>query len=672
MPIEKLSRPFRIDEDRIQQLKELFPEAFSDGKINFNVLKQEIAGLNDELLEEHEEESYGLRWVGKTEARKLAFLPPKGTLKYIEGMGISEEETKNILIEGDNLEVLRILMKSYKGRIKLIYIDPPYNTGSDFIYNDNFRESLDKYLQKTQQADSEGLLTSNPKSSGRFHANWLNMMYPRLRLAKELLTKDGVIVIHIDENEEFNLEIIMNELFGEENRLGKIIWDKRNPKGDSNGIAYQHETILVYAKNKSYLVSNREIKRPKPNAEKILKKASELYSKLGKKTLPDDLLQVAKKYDLPQEIINKYEQEYDLETINMEFKKWISSQDYLSGGESAYNNIDNEGNVYRPVSMAWPNKNKAPDEYFIPLIHPITKKPCPVPNRGWRNPPETMKKLINENKIIFGIDETTIPNRKYLLKENMYENIPSIIRYGASDDAFFNKIGLEFDNPKPYRFSAEIISYFTEGNDIILDFFAGSGTTGHAVLEANRKDMGKRSFILVQLPEKLKDKDLTIIDITRNRLIKSIELMNQEDKNQGSFDRGFKMYKLDKSNIIKWNSYEGEHIEELEKNLNLFTNNYFEEGWTEKDVVIELMLNQGFPLDSTIQKVDEMSNNNLWIVQHIDVPFNMIICLDETINNSTIEYILNQFNEDVFICLDSALSDNVKVLISETMKVKTI
>ncbi|MCM3472188.1 site-specific DNA-methyltransferase [Brevibacillus borstelensis] len=670
MSYENLQRPTRIDEDRILQLKTLFPQAFSDGKINLSVLRQEIAGNDENLFEENEEESYGLNWVGKAESRRLAFLPPEGTIKYVEGKGVSENNTKNFLIEGDNLEVLRVLKESYKGRIKMIYIDPPYNTGSDFIYNDDYKEPLTRYLQKSGQADEDGLLTSNPKSNGRFHANWLNMIYPRLRLAKELLKRDGVIVIHIDENEEFNLELILNEIFGEENRLGKIIWDKRNPKGDSSGIAYQHESILVFAKDKNYLVSINELVRPKANAEKILKKAKELFEKLGQRNIPDELVNVIKKYNLPKDKFEKYEQIYDLEAINKEFKAWINSQEYLSGGEAAYNSIDEKGDVYRPVSMAWPNKKKAPDDYFIPLIHPITKKPCPVPNRGWRNPPDTMRKLLDEDKILFGADETTIPNRKYLLKENMFENIPSVIRFGASDDALFDKLGVSFDNPKPYRFSAELISYFTEGEDIILDFFAGSGTTGHAVLEANRKDKGKRNFILVQVPEKLEDGKSTIFDITRLRLEKSIEMMNQEDQNEGEFDRGFAVYRLDKSNLNKWNQYNGDNIEQLENNLNLFTHSHFTNGWTEKDVVIELMLYQGFPLDSRLEQ--RYMNNKLWIVSHSEIPLKMIVCLDKHIEQSTIEKVVDYYANGIFICIDDALSNQSKVILSETMKVKTI
>lgn len=670
MPIERLKRPHRIDEERMEQLKKIMPEVFSDGVVDFNVLKQVITGVEDIELDINNE-TYGLQWTGKSQARRLSFVPPTGTLKFASGLGFNEEKTKNFLIEGDNLEVLRVLRKSYQNRLKLVYIDPPYNTGSDFIYSDDFKEPLDKYLIKSGQADEEGLLTSNPKSSGRFHANWLNMIYPRLRLARDLLRKDGLIVVHLDENEEYNLEIIMNEIFGEDNNLGKIIWDKRNPKGDSTGIAYQHEVILVFAKDKGFLLSEKEIKRPKANAEKMLKKASELFAKLGTKTYPNDLEKLVKKYGLPNTILTNFEQEYDLELINKEFKAWVNAQDYLSGGESAYNNIDGEGNVYRPVSMAWPNKKKAPDEYFIPLIHPVTGKHCPVPNRGWRNPPETMKRLLNENKILFGPDETTIPNRKYLLKENMYENVPSIIRYGASDDAFFNKIGLSFDNPKPYRLSADIISYFTEGDDIVLDFFAGSGTTGHAVLEANRRDGGNRNFILVQIPERV-DNNLTIVDITRERLIKSINIMNEEDDNEQVVDRGFAVYKLEKSNLKIWNPSSVTDIQELEQNLDLFTNNKLVEGWTPENIVTELLLLQGYPLDSVIAKVEADSNGHVWTVFHESVPYKMVINLEKDINDKAIEQVLNQYSNDMFICFDDAISDGAKTILAESMKVKTI
>lgn len=410
-------------DERLEALKQLYPEIFSDGKINLDAFK-DVTGTSD--LPEGQDRTpgyYGLYWPGKRAAKQLARKEAEGTLEPVFGDGVNEDTTHNIYIEGDNLEVLRILKQSYKGRVKMIYIDPPYNTGNDFIYPDNFKMPVEEYLKITGQVDEGGKkLVTNQKSNGSFHTNWLNMIYPRLQLARELLSEDGAILINIDENEVSNLYLLCSEVYGEENDLGTIIWDKRNPKGDSQGIACQHETILLFAKNKEIFLQTCDMTRPKKNAKAILDKAEQLFKKISK--------------------------DYSLEQCNLDFNVWIKSKTDFSGGEKAYNKIDEEGNVYRPVSMAWPNKKKAPDEYFIPLIHPITKKPCPIPERGWRNPPNTMNELLEKGLILFGKDETTQPNRKYLLKENMNENIPSLLYYGGSDTDMLSKFGIPFDTPK--------------------------------------------------------------------------------------------------------------------------------------------------------------------------------------------------------------------------------
>ena len=222
-----------------------------------------------------------------------------------------------------------------------------------------------------------------------------------------------------------------------------------------------------------------QLVRKKKNAVSILKKAEQLFSKIGKTVFPEDLAEVVKKYKLSKTILDDNKITVDLDWVNTEFKQWMRKQDF-SGGETAYNSIDANGDVYRPVSMAWPNKETAPDEYFIPLIHPITNKPCPIPSRGWRFPLKSMEALLANNEILFGKDEKTIPNRKYLLKQNMNENIPSVIRFGGSDDKFQKEIGIKLENPKPYVFANEILGYFSKENDIILDSFAGSGTTGYS------------------------------------------------------------------------------------------------------------------------------------------------------------------------------------------------
>ena len=238
---------YNFTDDRLNELKQLFPEAWEDGVFNVDTLKTLIGDFStDNTVKEY----FGLNWVGKQDARKIAAKPPTGTLKPCLGEGVNEDSTENIFIEGENLEVLKILRKSYMGKIKMIYIDPPYNTGNDFIYNDTFADSTEDYLRKTGEKSDEGLLVSNPKSSGKYHANWLSFMYPRLRLAKDLLKEDGVIFISIDDNEMDNLRLMCDEIFGEENFIESLIWKKRATPPNDREIGRNHEYILVYCKNK--------------------------------------------------------------------------------------------------------------------------------------------------------------------------------------------------------------------------------------------------------------------------------------------------------------------------------------------------------------------------------------------------------------------------------------
>ena len=299
------------------------------------------------------------------------------------------------------------------------------------------------------------------------------MFENRLAVGKTFLNNNGLFASHMDEHEHLELEYLIQLHFGDGD-LGKLIWDKRNPKGDSKGLATQHEYLHFATRVPEHLKTiENAFSRNKENAERMLDKAAQLV----------------KKYGITDEAREQY-------------KYWLSEQKNLSGGEKAYNNLDENGDIFQPVSMGWPNKKTAPEDYFIPLIHPKTRKPCPVPSRGWRNPPDTMKNLLEKGLIIFGIDESTIPRRKYLLKENLTENFPSLYYMGSSDDDFFNNARLSFENPKPLKAA----SYFLQAmarlkNSLILDYFAGSGTTAHAVISLNREDGGKRKYILVEQAE---------------------------------------------------------------------------------------------------------------------------------------------------------------------------
>jgi adenine-specific DNA-methyltransferase len=365
------------------------------------------------------------------------------TARLLDAMADVDEQSDGVLFHSENFQVLSSMRARYQGRVKCIYIDPPYNTGDgDFPYKDSYRSS-----------------------------SWLAMMSDRLALGRELLPAEGSFISHIDEHEFRALEALGSLTFGPNSNLGPIVWDKRNPKGDARGIAGQHEYLTWLIKDSSVLASeDAQLRRPKENAQQIVDKAAGVIRSNGG--------------------VN--------ERSRTVFREWLRQQAF-SGGELAYNQLDDRGEVYRPVSMAWPNKTKAPDEYFMPLVHPETKKPCPVPERGWRNPPATMGRLLDDGLILFGPDEATQPTRKYLLRENMHESVPSLYYFGGSDDDLQKNFGFLFPNPKPVRLAQYVTTIAVGAEQCLLDFFAGSGTTGHAVINLNREDGGRRKFILVEM-----------------------------------------------------------------------------------------------------------------------------------------------------------------------------
>ena len=466
--------------------------------------------------------------MGKSYAKLAAALDTETVIVPDEAHNSAEENknSQNLYISGDNLDALKHLLKSYNRQVKFIYIDPPYNTGSDdFVYNDKFNFTAEDLAERLNIDDeqAERILSFTAKKNAS-HSAWLLFMYPRLLLARDLLTEDGVILINIDENEMCNLSLMCDEIFGEANNIGTVIWDKRNPKRDAKGIASQHEYILIYAQNLDVITDTCKIQRPKKNASKILDKADKLFAKLS--------------------------DTYTIDDINKDFRTWIGRQEDFTKGEQASNKIDEAGYLYRPVSMAWPNKKKAPDDYFTPLIHPITHKPCPVPNRGWRYSTNTMNELLKKGRILFGADETTIPNNKYLLKENMEENIPSLLYYGGSDTDMLESWGILFETAKVVNICKEHIRSFTTSNDIILDFFSGSATTAHAVMQLNAEDGGNRKFIMVQIPASVKENseagkaEFATIDQIGMERIKRAAAKIRGEYPDCTADFGFKHYTL--------------------------------------------------------------------------------------------------------------------------------
>ncbi len=586
-----------LTQDNIARIRDLFPGCVTEAKgedgnvklaVDFDQLRQELA----DSIVEGPQERYHLNWPGKREAMLTANAPiaktlrPVRTTKNSKGEQIEEsvnfDTTKNIFIEGDNLDALKLLQETYLGKIKMVYIDPPYNTGNDFVYADDFADEVSEFFLRSNQVDSKGnRLTANPETSGRFHSDWLSMMYSRLKLSRNLLRDDGLIVIHIDENEYPNLEKLLAEIYGEKNNLGTIVWDKRNPKGDATGVAQQHELICIYCKDREFFKATCEFQRPKENAGKMLAKAKQILGKEGGVT----------------------------EKARKEYKDWVNQQD-LTGGEKAYNQIDDNGDVFRPVSMAWPNKKKAPEDYFIPLIHPVTGKECPVPERGWRNPPATMQELLKSGLIIFGSDEKTQPTRKYRLKDNLFENIPSLLYYGGSDDALLADLNIPFDTPKPVQVAKRLIQSICKNDDILIDFFAGSCTAAHALMLLNAEDGANRRFIMVQLPEECDEKSearelgySVVSEIGKNRIRRAAQKIREEfsetlPTRNTDLDLGFRLLKVDTSNMADV-YYAPDALDKA--NLDLFVDN-IKPDRTAEDLLFQVMLDWGVDLALPIAK----------------------------------------------------------------------
>lgn len=632
-----------IIQQNIDKLLDLFPNCKTEKQgengdievgIDFDLLKQELS----KTIVEGPKERYQLNWPGKKEALLTANAPISKTLRPCRDESVDFDTTENLFIEGDNLEALKLLQETYLGKVKMIYIDPPYNTGKDFIYADDFAASTDEYLQESGQKDGEGnRLVTNTDSNGRFHSDWLSMMYSRLKLARNLLREDGVIVIHIDENEHPNLEKLLSEIFSEGNNLGTIVWDKRNPKGDATGVAQQHELVSLYCKNREFFKENVNFKRPKQNAEAMLNKVEQLISTNRGVT----------------------------DIVRTKYKEWLKKQDF-SGGEKAYNLIDDNGRVYQSVSMAWPNKKKAPDEYFTPLIHPKTKKECVVPDRGWRNPVATMQDLLKNDLVIFGVDETTQPRRKYLLSENLYENVSSLIYYGGSDDALLTELGVWFDTPKVVDVAKKLILPICNETDILLDFFAGSATSAHAVMKLNSEDNQKRKFIMVQLPEICDERSeahksgyRTIAEISKERIRRAGKKIKEEAPEATDLDIGFRVLKIDSSNMNDIH-YTPDSVSKSD----LFNQvEHIKSDRSGEDLLFQVMLDWGVDLSLPI-KSESIEGKSVYFVNDDD----LIACFDREIDEPLIKALAVFEPLRVVFRDDGFVSDSVKINAEQIFK----
>lgn len=640
----KMQTANKADEN-FKKLAEMFPNAVTETidengevvrAIDKDVLMQEISCK----VVDGNEERYQFTWPDKKKSVLLANAPINKTLRPCREESVDFDNTENLYIEGDNLEVLKLLQETYLGKIKMIYIDPPYNTGNDFVYADNFAQTSEEYFAVSGMYDDEGnRLFTNSDSNGRFHTDWLNMIYTRLKLAKDMLSDDGAIFIHIDEHEVYSLTMVCNEIFGQQNQLGTIIWDKRNPKGVVAGVAYQHESIIVYCKNIAIFAGVPFLKK-KENAEAMVKKVESLIKQYG--------------------CVN--------EDVRLKYREFLKqNKSVFTGGELAYSLIDNAGRIYQPVSMAAPDKPET--RSHRPLIHPLTGKPCPVPAKGWRFTDKTMDELVSIDKIEYGSDETTQPRQKYYLKDNMEEAVASLLYFGGSDDA----MGLPFDNPKPVIVAQKLISTLCKnGDEIIMDFFSGSATTAHAVMQLNADDGGHRKFIMVQLPEETDEKSeaykagyKNICEIGKERIRRAgqkirneqLEIRNDADNSShltpnSSLDIGFRVLKCDSSNMkdVYYNpaEYEPSLFSNLEDNI--------KEDRTPEDLLFQVMLDLGILLSSKIQVRSEKVGMRSYSYFDVEDGY-LIACFDKDIDEEVITAIAKQ-KPYYFVMRDSSMAND--------------
>ena len=650
MAHERIKPEFLFDEEKIKQLKQIAPECFEDGKLTFETLRQNLGDwVQDE--EDGDLEHFGLFWPGKKDARRLATIPPEGTLEPVYGEGLKSDGTpdddgvndsKNIFIEGENLEVLKILQKSYANKIKMIYIDPPYNTGNDFVYDDDFTEPLQEYLRRTGQIDEEGKpLTTNKKSDGRFHSKWLSMIYPRLRLARNLLKDDGVIFVSIDDNEATNLKMVLNEIFGEENFIAQFIHKNNSNKNQAKLVGVSCEYFLCYSKNKDSL-QGIEWKVEKKGAADIAKKFKQL-----------------KKLDI------------SLDEIEQEIKEMYKRPKYAH--LSRWNKVDENG-VFKDENLS---REGGPKNYTI--TNPETGEDCVVPPRGWAKSKEDLEKLQQQNLIWYG-DPDTAPGWKYYLSEDNYSVPDNFWYYDNSVDTKWIKKefgDIVFQNPKPVDMIRDLIDMTCDSSDIVMDFFAGSGTTAHALNSSLVNSNGELNYILVQFPEPLEESKKEqkaafkycvkenlpyyLTEVTKKRLKKTIK-----KNNIGTF----KVYKLMQTNYKQWNDVQREDISQLENSLDLFNSSPLREDWNKNKLITELMLLEGFPLDAS-QTKSHIGSNQIVKVESEIVSNTLLICLDDEIEESMIEE-LELDNASTFICLDSAISNQNKLRLSDKGLIKTI
>lgn len=614
-----------LNAERLEALRQLFPDWFTqEGHLDVNEVKKAV---NPDSVDETER--YEFRWFGKSKAKRNAFTPTRATLHYDEARSVNADKTENIIIEGENLEVLKILTSSYRNQVKCIYIDPPYNTGEDLVYKDDFRESRENYWERTGTVEDGVALDTNMESDGRFHSNWLDIMFPRLIVARTLLKDEGVIFISLDDHEIHHLRKLCDEVFGEENFVANIVWQKRTSPDARINLGPAHDYILVYAKDKELL---------KPTLHKI------------------DLTEERKK---------------------------------------EYKNPDNDPRGdWASVDLTGQTGHATESQYYE-ITTPAGIKYFPPTGRCWALAESTFNELVSDNRIWFGTDGTSRPRKKIFLSEVDGINAWT---WWTNDEVGHNQEASKelkellgtadlFRNPKPSRLIKQILKIATEPEDLVLDFFAGSGTTGHAIMDFNISEQSNRKVILVQIPEVTEEKGsarragyktISEITIARNKAVtekiqKSYEgkLITPEDQQQ--LDQlGFKVFTLSKSSFPRVD-FAPDPTKNEEENLELF-NQYIAEkekqlsfAFNDDELITEILIQRGFMLTYKLEKQATFTANNVYLAT--DGIKTAYICVDNKLEDATVDYFM-EHTDTKFFCIERALDSTKKFNLKKKMEDK--
>ncbi len=606
--------------EREKQLREIFPEAWSEGSLDFSKLRTLLGDLNDERPER-----YRFGWAGKREALRLLQTPSHATFHPAPDESVNFDATQNLFIEGDNLEALKLLYKPLFNRVKMIYIDPPYNTGNDFIYPDNFADPLKNYLIQTGQKDPNGdLQTSTPDTAGHIHSRWLSMLYPRLTLARSLLRDNGLIFVSIDDNEVHHLRLLMNEVFGEYNFVSQLVWQKKTGAGaKSKGFIGLHEHILCYSKNMGegwdiYTALSEKTRQ-------MYSKKDEHFQKLGPyATWPLDTTSMDERPNL------RFPISHDGQEI-WPRKQWLWSKERV---EVAYHE--------NKLVFNFNEKNNSWSVRF----------------KGYLYDEDGLEKLGKPTSVFIG----------------------PFTQEGTKDfEKFFHRDDFPF--PKPVNLVKSLLSINVKGDidegEIFLDFFSGSGTTAQAVLELNREDGGNRRFVLVQLPEKTGNAQFpTIADIGKERIRRVIARLKQPNgtldlsPRETPEDLGFKVWKLGESNFRQMQPTEpgdsAAYIHQLE-----LMNDALLPDCNPTSVLYEVALREGFSLNCAIEPVTDLQCVNVWRISDAEKNQHFFVSLDDSLELETLRP-LKLSADDLFICRGIALDDDTAANLALQCRLKMI